>query len=204
MNKHWPGTAPGTDFDALARQYWAAWGDAMRVGALPGKPAGSHGVPNWQDAIDWWSKLAQGGNPNADAAVERFNAQARDWYGQMQQVAAQFAGQHAKPADIVGEWKRALGVLGENPFPDMFRAMRGQGAQGVEQWAEAAAPWLEAWRREQNTWLGMPTFGIGREHQERLQRLAKAQMDHQQLENALARSPPPAIAARQTNSSARE
>jgi class III poly(R)-hydroxyalkanoic acid synthase PhaE subunit len=102
----------------------------------------------------------------------------------MQQVAAQFAGQDAKPVDIVGEWKRALGALGENPFPDMFRAMRGQGAQGIEQWAEAAAPYLEAWRREQNTWLGMPAFGIGREHQERLQKLGKAQLDYQQAEGA--------------------
>jgi polyhydroxyalkanoate synthase subunit PhaE len=182
MSTQWPGA--GTDFETLARQYWSAWGDAMRVDAMPGKAGAGSGVPNWQDAIDWWSKLAQGGNPNADATLERFNAQARDWYGQMQQVAAQFAGQHAKPADIVGEWKRALGALGENPFPDMFRAMRGQGAQGIEQWAEAAAPYLDAWRREQNTWLGMPAFGIGREHQERLQKLGKVQLDYQQHENA--------------------
>jgi class III poly(R)-hydroxyalkanoic acid synthase PhaE subunit len=182
MSTQWPGA--GGDFETLARQYWSAWGDAMRVAAKPGKPGPGSGVPNWQDAIDWWSKLAQGGNPNADATLERFNAQARDWYGQMQQVAAQFAGQHAKPADVVGEWKRALGALGENPFPDMFRAMRGHGAQGIEQWAEAAAPYLEAWRREQNTWLGMPAFGIGREHQERLQKLGKVQLDYQQAENA--------------------
>jgi polyhydroxyalkanoate synthase subunit PhaE len=182
MSTQWPGA--GSDFETLARQYWSAWGDAMRVGAMPGKTGAGNGVPSWQDAIDWWSKLAQGGNSNADATLERFNAQARDWYGQMQQVAAQFAGQDAKPVDIVGEWKRALGALGENPFPDMFRAMRGQGAQGIEQWAEAAAPYLEAWRREQNTWLGMPAFGIGREHQERLQKLGKAQLDYQQAEGA--------------------
>jgi poly[(R)-3-hydroxyalkanoate] polymerase subunit PhaE len=181
MNTQWPG-AGADGFEALARQYWNAWGDTMRTGAAPAGPAA--GIPGWQEAIDWWSKQAQGNNAGANATVDRFNAQARDWYGQMQRIAAQFAGQGADPAAIVAEWKRALGALGENPFNDMFRAMRGQGAQGVEQWVEAAKPWLDAWRREGSSWLGMPAFGLGREHQERLQRLAQAQQDYQQHENA--------------------
>jgi class III poly(R)-hydroxyalkanoic acid synthase PhaE subunit len=180
MNTQWPGM--GTDgFEKIARQYWNAWGDAMRTGA-PNAAPGT--MPGWQDAIDWWSRMAQGGNADANAAIERFNAQARDWYGQMQQVAAQFAGHDAGPADIVAAWKRALGELGNNPFQDMFRAMRGQGAQGFEQWSEAAQPYLDAWRKEGSTWLGMPTFGIGREHQQRWQKLAQAQLDYQQHEAA--------------------
>ncbi len=175
--------SPG-DFDALARQYWASWGNAMRGDALRTGSAGGNATPNWQDAVDWWSKLAHGGNEEANSAVERFNAQARDWYGQMQQVAAQFAGRDAKPVDIAAEWKRALGGMGENPFPQMFGAMRGQGAQGLEQWMENAAPYLDAWRRESNTMLGMPTFGIGREQQERWQKLAKAQLEYQQQDDA--------------------
>ncbi|WP_159015986.1 class III poly(R)-hydroxyalkanoic acid synthase subunit PhaE [Cognatiluteimonas profundi] len=175
MNTQWPG-----DFESLARQYWAGWGNAMRNGPATGGAS----TPNWQDAIDWWSKLAQGKSHDANATVDRFNAQARDWYGQMQQVAAQFAGHEAKPHDIAAEWKRAMGAFGDNPFPEMFRAMQGQGAHGLEQWTEAAAPWLDAWRRESKTLLGMPTFGIGREHQERLQKLAQAQLDLQQHENA--------------------
>ncbi|MDB6162832.1 MAG: phaE [Xanthomonadaceae bacterium] len=181
MKTPWPGAAPDASFESLARQYWSGWGDAMR-GAAPANA--NTNAPGWQDAIDWWSKLAQGTSPDANAAVDRFNAQARDWYGQMQQVAAQFAGRDAKPADIASEWKRAMGSFGENPFPDMFRAMQGQGAQGLEQWTAAAAPWLDSWRREATTLLGMPTFGIGREHQERWQHLAKAQMDYQQQEAA--------------------
>src|SRR3954447_11456004 len=98
--------------------------------------------------------MAQGGNADANAAVERFNAQARDWYGQMQQVAAQFAGRDAGAADIAAAWKRALGQLGDNPFQDMIGAMRGQGAQGFEQWGEAAKPYLDAWRKEGSAWLG--------------------------------------------------
>ena len=179
MNTQWPGA---DSFESLARQYWNAWGDAMRAGATPTGQAAA--MPGWQEAIDWWSKQAQGSNAGANATVDRFNAQARDWYGQMQRIAAQFAGQNAAPADIVAEWKRALDGLGGNPFNDMFRAMRGQGAQGVEQWMDAAKPWLDALRREGNTWLGMPTFGLGREHQERWQQLAQAQMDYQQHDNA--------------------
>jgi hypothetical protein len=154
----------------------------MRTGAAATGQAKA--APGWQEAIDWWSKQAQGGNAGANATVERFNAQARDWYGQMQRLAAQFADQNSDPAAIVGEWKRALGALGDNPFNDMFRAMRGPGAQGVEQWMDAAKPWLDAWRRESGSWLGMPAFGLGREHQERLQRLAQAQADYQEHENA--------------------
>jgi class III poly(R)-hydroxyalkanoic acid synthase PhaE subunit len=173
-------TASGNDFESLARQYWSAWGEALRAGAAPASP----GMPDWKDAVDWWSRLAHGGRTEANDAVERFNRQARDWYGQMQQLAAQFAGQDAGAADIAAEWKRALGAAGENPFPEMFRALRGNGARGLDQWVEDASPWLDSWRREAGSWLGMPAFGLGREHQERLQQLAQAQLDLQQHEAA--------------------
>jgi class III poly(R)-hydroxyalkanoic acid synthase PhaE subunit len=62
--------------------------------------------------------------------------------------------------------------------------MQGQGAQGLDQWTQAAAPWLDAWRRESKVLLGMPTFGIGREHQERWQQLAQAQAEYQEKEAA--------------------
>lgn len=180
MSTQWPGGGFDNNFESLARQYWAAWGDSMRGGGA----ATRSGTPNWQEAIDSWSKLARGDREEANAAVERFNAQARNWYGQMQQVAAQFAGQDAKAADITAEWKRALGAIGENPFPEMFRAMRGQGAHGLDQWVEDASPYLEAWRRESKTTLGMPTFGIGREQQERWQHLTQLHLESQQHDNA--------------------
>ena len=181
MSTQKPGGGFDRDFESLARQYWSAWGDSMRGGS---SAAARSDTAHWQDAIDAWSKLAHGDRAEANAAVERFNAQARNWYGQMQQVAAQFAGQDAKASDITAQWKRALDAIGEHPFPDMFKAMRGQGAQGLEQWAEHAAPYLEAWRRESRTMLGMPAFGIGREQQERWQHLAQAQLDSQHHDNA--------------------
>ena len=178
------GTQGRDDFEALARQYWAAWGDAMRQGGMPDAAPTNAAVPGWQDAIDWWSRLARGGDvgTGTDATVERFNAQARHWYGQMQQLAARFSAQPASAADIAGEWQRMLQASGGNPFQDLFRAMGGAGMQGWEQWRESAAPYLDAWRRESKTMLGMPTFGSSREQQERWQKLAQAQLDCQQAE----------------------
>ena len=78
----------------------------------------------------------------------------------------------------------ALGAAGENPFPEIFRAMRGHGQQGLEQWVEDASPYLDAMRREGMSWLSLPAFGIGREHQERLQALARAQVEYQEKSSA--------------------
>lgn len=176
-------TSPQADFEALARQYWNAWGEMMRGGAST--PDAMHaGTQAWHDGIDWWTRLVHGHRGEANAAVERFNTMARDWYGQMQQVAAQFAGQDAGAAEIARAWKQALGAAGENPFPEMFRAMRGQGQQGLDQWIEDASPFLDAWKREGKSWLGLPAFGFAREQQERWQALAAAQLDYQDRSSA--------------------
>jgi hypothetical protein len=61
----WP--APG-DFEALARQYWNAWGDTLRTG-MPGgagaSPANAAmgGAQAWHNAVDWWSQLAMASVP---------------------------------------------------------------------------------------------------------------------------------------------
>lgn len=172
-NAQWPG-----DFESLARQYWSAWGDMMRTGAAPEAP--HMGAQGFHEAVDWWSKLVHGGRGDVNDAVEKFNAQTRNWYGQMQQVAAQFAGQNGSAADITREWKKALGAAGENPFPEMFRSMRGQGQQGLDQWIDDASPYLDAWRREGMSMLKMPAFGFAREQQERIQSLAQAQVGYQE------------------------
>ena len=169
------GGGQAQDFERLARQYWAAWGDALR-GTAPG--SGQVGAHAWQDAIDWWTRYAHGGRSGINDALERFNTQARDWYGHMQQVAAQFAGRDHSPGDIAQAWKQALGAAGANPFPEMLRSMRGQGLAGLDQWVEDARPWLETVRGEGMSWLRMPAFGVGREHQERLQELAQAMAEY--------------------------
>ena len=182
-NQGW-GTGAGgqaQDFERLARQYWAAWGDALR-GAAPG--SGQAGAHAWQEAIDWWTRYAHGNRSGVNDALERFNSQARDWYGHMQQVAAQFAGRDQVAGDIARAWKEALGASGANPFPEMLRSMRGRGLAGLDQWVEDAAPWLDAVRGEGMSWLRMPAFGAGREHQERLQALAQALVEYDEANSA--------------------
>lgn len=173
------------DFEALARRYWGAWGDAMR-NSMPGAApnVGAAGMQAWHDAVDWWTQAAHGERAQVNDVLGRFNAQARQWFGQMQQVAAQFAGQDAGAAEITRAWKKALGAVGENPFPEMFRGMRGHGLGGLDQWIEDAKPYLGAFRDESASWLKLPQFGFAREHQERAQRLAEAQMDVQQQTGA--------------------
>jgi class III poly(R)-hydroxyalkanoic acid synthase PhaE subunit len=165
-------------------------GGFAAFGGLPGMGGSATGAPNgpgahgWHEAIDWWSRLAHGGRGQVNDAVERFNTQARQWYGQMQQVASRFAGQDASPADIARAWKESLGAAGENPFPEMLRSMRGHGMQGLDQWLEDASPWLQSMRNESGALLGMPTFGFAREHQERQQQMVRAQLEYQHATSA--------------------
>ncbi|HSX64464.1 MAG TPA: class III poly(R)-hydroxyalkanoic acid synthase subunit PhaE, partial [Pseudoxanthomonas sp.] len=175
------------DFESMARQYWNLWGDALRQGA-GGAGGASPQAPDWRQAVDWWSQLVPGGNHQVNDVVERFNQQARHWYGQMQQVAAQFAGRDHSPADIRQAWQQALGMPGEqpsqhNPFADLFRAMQGSGQQNIDGWMEQARPYIDALQRESSRWLHTPTFGLQREQQERWQQLAQAQQDYQRQQS---------------------
>jgi class III poly(R)-hydroxyalkanoic acid synthase PhaE subunit len=143
------------------------------------------GLRAWQQGLAEWSRLAHGARGGADAALGESFAHAHAWYARMQQVAAQMAGApQADPAGIAEAWRQALGATGENPFPEMFRQLRGQGRDGVSQWIEDATPWLETVRREAASWLGMPPVGFAREHQDRWQRLARAHVDYQQANGA--------------------
>lgn len=172
------------DFESMARQYWNLWGDALRQGAGGASPQ----APDWRQAVDWWSQLVPGGNHQVNDVVDRFNQQARHWYGQMQQVAAQFAGRDHSPADIRQAWQQALGMPGEqpsqhNPFAELFRVMQGSGQQNIDGWMEQARPYIDALQRESSRWLHAPTFGLQREQQERWQQLAQAQQDYQRQQS---------------------
>lgn len=173
----WPG-----DFDSVAQQYWSLWGDALRqVGATP-TMAMPGAAPGWQQTVDWWSKLVPGGQPQVDEAVGRFQRQASQWFGQMQQVAAQFTGRDHDATDIGRAWRSALGMAeptaAHNPFADIFRSMQG-GAHGLDGWIQQMRPWLENLQRDGDRWMHLPTFGLAREHQERWQQLAQAYQDYQ-------------------------
>ncbi|RZA19440.1 MAG: class III poly(R)-hydroxyalkanoic acid synthase subunit PhaE, partial [Lysobacteraceae bacterium] len=159
------------DFEALARQYWGMWGDAMR-GAAPQAGADA-GLQGFRDALGAWTNAASGGQGGFGTVLGHFNRQSGDWFARMQQVAAQFAGREHGAQDVAKAWQRALGG---NPFDVLFQGMRGPGLEGLEQWSQAAAPWLQNLRSEAAATLGMPAFGFAREHQQRLQALGQAQL----------------------------
>ncbi len=181
------GGIPGStdDFERLSRQYWGAWGEMLRNAATSVSPPDpvQIGTRAWQDSIAWWTSQAAT-RPAHEDVLGRFNRQASDWYAQAQQVAAQFAGTGASAAQVAKAWKEALGGSAVNTFADMLHSMAGRGVQGVEQWSEDIAPLLQAARMEGNSWLNLPTFGFTREHQERAQELAQAQLKAQEASNA--------------------
>jgi polyhydroxyalkanoate synthase subunit PhaE len=170
---------PAKGLENLAREFWGAWSDFARQGE------GAQGaIPGWQQAIDWWTHAAHGGREDANAAVEQFNRQGAHWFGLMQSVASQFAGHEGSAAEVARAWQKAVGAQGENPFPEMFRSLRGRGVAGLEQWVEDASPYLDAWRKEASGLLSLPSFGLAREHQERWQAMQRAQLALRESQSA--------------------
>lgn len=184
-----PGFGGQADPGALAQQYWSALTEAMRSAG-----GGARQQDPWQAAMQSWSQLAGGGQGRNDAgdAIERFSAQARQWFGTMQQVAEQFAGRSASAEDIAGAWKQAMGG-GGHPFASLFSGMTGRGQSGFEDWYAQIAPMFDGlssggipggMRQEAMSWLRAPAFGHNREQQERWQALAEAQLELQQKNDA--------------------
>ncbi len=166
------------DVEALARQYFSAWGDALRHAAAPPGPGGpgAPGQGSWQQAIDWWAQMMPNATSTpADAAVHRFREQAGGWYGTMQQVAAQFAGRDASSFDVARAWKQAVEGQGDGLLQWMLQGARGHTQAGGPDLLKL----LEALQRDLGPWLQSPAFGPGREHQARWQALLRAQQEYQ-------------------------
>ena len=169
---------PGFGAPAFAQPAWPS--------AIPGMGGG------WQDALSQWSRIAQsmGGQRPPDladtveATLGRFQQQAGDWYGRMQQLAGQYAGQAVDASEIASRWKEMLESQGDGAWLEMFRGMQSPNMHGFDAWYEAVQPMLAGWRSEARGWLGLPTFGLAREHQERLQKLMQAQLDYQDTMSA--------------------
>lgn len=170
------------DFEALARQYWSAWSEALRQGGAAPAPPSAEGAGSggWREAIDSWAQwLPRGTGAQAEDAVSRLQQQAGDWFGAMQQVAAQFAGRDASSADVAAAWKQQVQGQREQMLQWLLGSARGAGQAGVDPWLQQAAQWLQGWQRDSGPWLQMPGFGPGRNHHARWRALAKAQQDYQ-------------------------
>ncbi|WP_127170967.1 class III poly(R)-hydroxyalkanoic acid synthase subunit PhaE [Xanthomonas euvesicatoria] len=174
------------NFDDKARQYWAAWGDAMRHGQAgaaaqqPPPASGSDAPQDWRKAVDWWSQLLPTqAAPQAQEAIDRFRTQAGDWFGTMQQVAAQFAGRDTSANEVAEAWRQAVQGQGEQLMQWTLGSLRGGSPGGFDPWLQDAVQALQKWREESAPWLDMPAFGLNRNHQSRLQKLARAQQEFQ-------------------------
>lgn len=138
---------------ALARQYFSAWGDALRHAAVPpgGDPTGA-APGTWQQTIEGWAQLMSNpGNRQSEDAVHRFREQAGGWYGTMQQVAARFAGQDSSSADIAQAWREAVEGQGDGLLKWMLQGARGHTQAGgpdllalLERLQQDLGPWLQS------------------------------------------------------------
>lgn len=165
------------DFEALARQYFSAWGDALRHAAVPPSSEAAGAAPGtWQQTIEGWAQLMSSpGNRQSEDAVHRFREQAGGWYGTMQQVAARFAGQDATSADIAQAWREAVEGQGDGLLKWMLQGARGHTQGG----GPDLLALLERFQQDLGPWLQSPAFGPGREHQARWQALLRAQQEYQ-------------------------
>lgn len=76
--------------------------------------------------MDWWSQLLPTqAAPQAQEAIDRFRHQAGDWFGTMQQVAAQFAGRDTSANEVSEAWRRAVQGQGEQLMQWTLGSLRG-------------------------------------------------------------------------------
>lgn len=176
-------------WQAMSQQFAGAMNDL--AGGKPADPAAA-----WQkDAAAAWQKMAQpfaaaaGMNTNAAPAeiLDRLGAGAKTFFVLLQSLGNAGRGGGAKAfTDALRQGFNVPGLdpsLLDNPVAQVMRDLAGQGAQGFDammgEFARAAAPLQQQW---QGT-LGMPTFGLAREHQERWQAIALAANAWQESNN---------------------
>ncbi|MFZ6695047.1 class III poly(R)-hydroxyalkanoic acid synthase subunit PhaE [Stenotrophomonas acidaminiphila] len=163
-----------TGFDAGLKRAWEAWQQAVGQGA-----AGAPDAFPWQEGIAQWARLVStGAAPQVHELGARFQQQAGDWLGTMQQVAARFAGRDSSAAEVAGAWRDAVEGQGDAMVRWMLDAARGGNALGDQPWIRDFVHALQSGHGE-GGWLNAPTFGPAREHQARWQALLRAQQEHQ-------------------------
>ncbi|HOV56313.1 MAG TPA: poly(R)-hydroxyalkanoic acid synthase subunit PhaE [Rhodanobacteraceae bacterium] len=171
------------DWEALSRQFLGALGDIGRGAGAPADPLAA-----WKSAAQPFA--AAFGQVAAPAEVlDRLSASAKGYFALLQSL----AGGAGQGKDTAGAWTEALrqgfnfpGMepsLLDNPLAQALRDLGGRGAQGFDammgEFGRVAAPLRQEWQ----SLLGLPTFGLTREHQERWQALTRAMGDYQTQSN---------------------
>lgn len=168
-----PGNNDSRGFEEGMRRHWEAWTQAMQ-----GQGAAATADFPWRESIEQWTRLVTTDTPpEVQELGARFQHQASDWLGTMQQVAARFAGRDTSAAEVAGAWRDAVQGQGDDLLRWMLGAARGGNALNDQ-------PWIRDFARAAQTgfggdWLNSPTFGPAREHQARWQALLKIQQDYQ-------------------------
>ena len=160
-------------------RYWNDWLQSM---APAGDGAAGAGFP-WREGIEQWTRLVSGqAAPQVQELGARFQFQAGDWLGAMQQVAARFAGRDTSAAEVAAAWREAVQGQGDALLGWMLDAARGGNATAdqpeLREFLRGFAPGFPG--MGDAAWLNAPAFGPAREHQARWQELLRFQRAHQQ------------------------
>lgn len=175
-------------WQALAQRYWDGW---KAQGVMP--PAGfgklDANAP-WQAGLDQWAQLFGQGNTQSDL-VDRVTTNAKSYVALMQSMLNTSVGQDG--GGSAAAWTEAVrngfnipgmdAALWNNPLGANFRDMVGQGAKGFEQMMAEFGRGAGPFKQEMLAGLGMPAFGLAREHQERWQQLGSAMVEYQEQTN---------------------
>ena len=190
--------------DLSAKASPAAPPPAMPFGAMPF--AGMAGAapafgtpPGWHEGLEQWARLFAGSGSKQSETAERMLASAQSYVSMIQSMfgaAGQNAGAGSASANPAQAWFDSLrggfaapngfqipgmdADLANNPFAKALRDISGQGAKGFTEMPAAFAPFVEQMRQEGLSWLRVPAFGVGREHQEHYQKTALAFVEYSQ------------------------
>lgn len=194
------------DWEALQRQYLAAWTDLLQktptaspppfsvpFGSIPGMFGAGQAAPGalpWHEGLEQWARLFANKGAQSET-VERVVESSKAY---VEMIKAMLGGAAAGGANPGQAWADAMrggfgtpsgfsipGMdLASNPFVKAVRNIAGKGAQGLGELPAAFAPFLEQFRQENLSWLRMPAFGLAREHQEHYQRTVLAFVEYQE------------------------
>lgn len=171
----------------LAQRYWEGW-QSQGVTPPPGRPDFS--AP-WQAGLEQWAQLFGQSGAQSDL-VDRVSANAKAYVALMQSLLSSSLSQGSGDGSAAA-WTEALrngfnvpgmdASLWNNPLGTNFRDMARQGAKGFEQFMAEFGRGAGPFKQELLANLGLPTFGLAREHQERWQQLGTALVDYQEQTN---------------------
>lgn len=155
--------------------------------------------PAWHEGLEQWARLFAGSGSKQSETAERMLASAQSYVSMIQSMfgaAGQNMGAGSASANPAQAWFDSLrggfpapngfqipgmdADLANNPFSKALRDISGQGAKGFTEMPAAFAPFVEQMRQEGLSWLRVPAFGVGREHQEHYQKTALAFVEYQQ------------------------